>query len=98
MADVGFYNFAFATRIRPEGPVFNSNVRKGVVRRIRYVFEASRAATVLHAPRVVTLCRTFGAHSFCTAFIHALTDVAIEYRPFGPGANPLFRTSLRNVG
>ena len=87
MANVGLHNFAFATRIRPEGPVFNSNVRKGVVRRIRYVFEASRAATVLHAPRVVTLCRTFGGRAVGLSTLAVAVGEAPEtvedvYEPF----------------
>jgi hypothetical protein len=29
-------------------------------------------------------CRTFGAQRFLWTLIHALTDVAINFRPFGP--------------
>jgi hypothetical protein len=31
-----------------------------------------------------SLCRTYGAHLISRVFVHALTGVAIAFRPFGP--------------
>jgi len=62
------------TMVRPEGPEVNSHVRKSVG-------EVWRTTVRREGP---TLFRTFGAQKYFRTLIHALTGVAINFRPFGP--------------
>lgn len=62
---------------RPEGPVLNSHVRKGVVEIRLDPFEARGAGTLCDVfSKLRRLCRTCGAHSLC---------IVLDPRPHGRG-------------
>jgi hypothetical protein len=90
---------AGALTCRPEGPELNSHVREGVDQGPTEIMSAEGAVQV-----TLKSAGSSGlARSVCAS--HALTDVAIEYRPFGPEIqspiNPaatVYRPPLQPVG
>ena len=76
---------------RPAGPLANSHARQGVG---IYVYFGT-------GPKGRQTCRTFGA-PFPFHVFHALTGVAIDFRPFGPmrhdgGLEMALRVALKQV-
>jgi hypothetical protein len=73
----------FLSDCRPGGPVVNSHLPEGVDQELRRMISAEGRAQVLRIDGMevsaLLASKNLGINHF-----HALTDVAIEYRPFGP--------------
>ena len=75
--------------LRPEGPEVSSHARKGVdqVRRIIWSAEGAEQLSGIYGTEL--MCASIVSHlrrskGFLWTLIHALTGVAINFRPFGP--------------
>ena len=71
--------------IRPEGPQFNSHAREGVGRGFSKVESAEGARRPRNGIEYTTEVPALRASKITNIYLnHALTGMAIKWRPFGP--------------